>query len=468
MNTLFLRTLAIVPWLLVAGCNESTDATVKVTRPNKDPYPSTYVVPNNVTFVLLHANILTGDGAELRNTDLLVSDGKIVARGTNLDLDDSVLRIDATDKWVTPGLIDVHSHMGVYSAPSTSNHSDGNEMTSPVTAEVWAEHSVWPGDPQFEKALAGGVTTVQILPGSGNLIGGRGVTLKNVPSTTVQGMKFPGAPYSLKMACGENPKRVYGSRNMLPSTRMGNMAGYRKAWIQAAEYKKSWDEYAADTRDRSLSNTPTRNLRLETLSGVLEGDIRIHNHCYKADEMAQMIDMSKEFGYKIAAFHHAVEAYKAALLLAENGICGVMWADWWGFKQEAFDMVRENIALVDYAQACAVIHSDDPIQIQRLNQEIAKAMSAGNRMGLDITPAKAIRWGTQNAAIALGLEDEIGSLAVGKNADIVLWTKHPLSIYSHASKVWIDGALRYDRFDPSVQPTSDFNLGILEVGAILP
>jgi len=255
---------------------------------------------------------------------------------------------------------------------------------------------------------------------------------------------------------------------MLPSTRMGNMAGYRKAWIQAAEYKKSWDEYAADTGNRSLSNTPTRNLRLETLSGVLEGDIRIHNHCYKADEMAQMIDMSKEFGYKIAAFHHAVEAYKAAPLLAENGICGVMWADWWGFKQEAFDMVRENIALVDYAQACAVIHSDDPIQIQRLNQEIAKAMSAGNRMGLDITPAKAIRWGTQNAAIALGLEDEIGSLAVGKNADIVLWTKHPLSIYSHASKVWIDGALRYDRFDPSVQPTSDFNLGILEAGAIRP
>ena len=468
MKSPLLTTLAIFPWLLIAGCGESPDLTIKVTRPNKDPYPSTYVVPNNKTFVLLHANILTGDGAELRNTDLLVSDGKIVARGTNLDLDDSVLRIDATDKWVTPGLIDVHSHMGVYSAPSTSNHSDGNEMTSPVTAEVWAEHSVWPGDPQFEKALAGGVTTVQILPGSGNLIGGRGVTLKNVPSTTVQGMKFPGAPYSLKMACGENPKRVYGSRNMLPSTRMGNMAGYRKAWIQAAEYKKSWDEYAADTGNRSLSNTPTRNLRLETLSGVLEGDIRIHNHCYKADEMAQMIDMSKEFGYKIAAFHHAVEAYKAAPLLAENGICGVMWADWWGFKQEAFDMVRENIALVDYAQACAVIHSDDPIQIQRLNQEIAKAMSAGNRMGLDITPAKAIRWGTQNAAIALGLEDEIGSLAVGKNADIVLWTKHPLSIYSHASKVWIDGALRYDRFDPSVQPTSDFNLGILEAGAIRP
>ena len=468
MNALFLRTLAIVPWLLVAGCNESTDATVKVTRSNKDPYPSTYVVPDNKTFAILHANILTGDGAELRNTDLLISDGKIAAQGTNLDLDDSVLRIDATGKWVTPGLIDVHSHMGVYSAPGTDNHSDGNEMTSPVTAQVWAEHSVWPGDPQFEKALAGGVTTVQILPGSGNLIGGRGVTLKNIPSTTVQGMKFPGAPYSLKMACGENPKRVYGSRNTLPSTRMGNMAGYRAAWIEAADYKKSWDDYISDSAAGKDVDAPARNLRLETLEGVLDGDIRIHNHCYKADEMAQMIDMSKEFDYEIAAFHHAVEAYKAAPLLAENGICGVMWADWWGFKQEAFDMVRENIALVDYAQACAVIHSDDPIQIQRLNQEIAKAMSAGNRMGLDISPAKAFRWGTYNAAKSLGLEDQIGSIALGKNADIVLWTQHPLSIYSHASKVWIDGALRFDRNDATVQPTSDFNLGIIKAGAVRP
>jgi imidazolonepropionase-like amidohydrolase len=468
MNAPFLRTLAIVPWLLVAGCNESTDATVKVTRPNKDPYPSTYVVPDNKTFAILHANILTGDGAELRNTDLLISDGKIAAQGTNLDLDDSVLRIDATGKWVTPGLIDVHSHMGVYSAPGTDNHSDGNEMTSPVTAQVWAEHSVWPGDPQFEKALAGGVTTVQILPGSGNLIGGRGVTLKNIPSTTVQGMKFPGAPYSLKMACGENPKRVYGSRNTLPSTRMGNMAGYRAAWIEAADYKKSWDDYISDSAAGKDVDAPARNLRLETLEGVLDGDIRIHNHCYKADEMAQMIDMSKEFGYEIAAFHHAVEAYKAAPLLAENGICGVMWADWWGFKQEAFDMVRENIALVDYAQACAVIHSDDPIQIQRLNQEIAKAMSAGNRMGLDISPAKAFRWGTYNAAKSLGLEDQIGSIAPGKNADIVLWTQHPLSVYSHASKVWIDGALRFDRNDATAQPTSDFNLGIIKAGAVRP
>ena len=419
------KSLALITVMTLGACGETAKDSVEISLPNKNPYPSTYQTPESPAFALIGANLLTGDGAELTNTDLLIENGKIVAMGPALELQPGTIQVDASGQWVTPGLIDVHSHMGVYPSPATSNHSDGNEMTSPVTAEVWAEHSVWPEDPQFEKALAGGVTTVQILPGSGNLIGGRGVTLKNIPSITVQGMKFPGAPYSLKMACGENPKRVYGSRNTLPSTRMGNMAGYRKAWIQAAEYKKSWDEYLKDSGSRSLSNTPTRNLRLETLAGVLEGDIRIHNHCYKVDEMAQMIDMSKEFGYKIAAFHHAVEAYKAAPMLAKEGICGVMWADWWGFKQEAFDMVRENIALVDYAQACAVIHSDNPIQVQRLNQEMAKAMSAGNRMGLDISAAKAMRWGTYNAAMSLGLEDQIGSLAVGKNADIVLWTKHP-------------------------------------------
>jgi len=468
MKRALLKSIVLMTVMAVGACGDKTEIFVGINLPDKNPYPSTYQIPESPAFVLIGANILTGDGAELTNTDLLIENGKIVDIGTALEIKTDTIKVDAKGKWVTPGLIDVHSHMGVYPAPSTSNHSDGNEMTSPVTAEVWAEHSVWPGDPQFEKALAGGVTTVQILPGSGNLIGGRGVTLKNIPARTVQGMKFPGAPYSLKMACGENPKRVYGSRNTLPSTRMGNMAGYRKAWIQATEYKRSWDDYVSDAQAGEDVDQPSRNLRLETLAGVLEGDIRIHNHCYKADEMAQMIDMSKEFGYEIAAFHHAVEAYKVAPMLAKEGICGVMWADWWGFKQEAFDMVRENIALVDYAQACAVIHSDDPIQGQRLNQEIAKAMSAGNRMGLNIDAAKAITWGTINAAKSLGLDNQIGSLAVGKNADIVLWTKHPLSIYSLAQKVWIDGNLRFDRFDKSVQPTSDFNLGIISAEGARP
>jgi imidazolonepropionase-like amidohydrolase len=177
--------------------------------------------------------------------------------------------------------------------------------------------------------------------------------------------------------------------------------------------------------------------------------------------MANMIELSKEFGYKIAAFHHAVEAYKVAPLLAENDICAVVWADWWGFKQEAFDMIRENAALVDFAKACAIIHSDDEIQIQRLPQEVAKVISASKRMGLDISKGNAIKWLTSNSAKSIGLEDKIGSLKAGMNADVVLWSGDPFSVYTKADKVWIDGALRFDREDSSVTPTSDFNLGII-------
>lgn len=468
MNRWILSGLSCAVALALSACGEPDKPKPTLELPDKNPFPSTYQVPKANTLLIKGARVLVGDGSELTNADVVVADGVIKAVGEGLQVPAGATLVDASGKWLTPGLIDVHSHMGNYPAPATANHEDGNEMTSPVTAQVWTEHSVWPEDPQFEKALAGGVTTVQILPGSGNLIGGRGVTLKNVPSVTVQGMKFPDAPYSLKMACGENPKRVYGEKGQLPSTRMGNMAGYRSAWIEAAEYRKKWADYQKKIESGEAADVPGRDLRLETLAGVLDGDIRVHNHCYKADEMAQMIDMSKEFGYKIAAFHHSVEAYKVAHQLAEEGICAVMWADWWGFKQEAFDMVRENIALVDYVKGCAIIHSDDPIQIQRLNQEVAKAMSAGNRLGLELTGAQAIKWATLNPARSLGLDDKIGSIAEGKNADLVLWDADPMSVYAHAEKVWIDGSLRFDRLDPTVAPTSDFNLGILQAGEVRP
>ncbi|MEP5566829.1 MAG: amidohydrolase family protein [Halioglobus sp.] len=454
--------LGLLLVVVLAACSEGEPEPAKDLRSAKNPFPSTYQIPESKPLLIRGATILTGAGDLLEDADVLIVEGVFDKVGTELSAPSNAVVIDAQDKWLTPGLIDVHSHMGVSSAPGTANHTDHNEMTNPVTAQVWAEHSIWPQDPQWEKALAGGITTVQILPGSGNLIGGRGVTLKNVPSTTVQGMKFPGAPYSLKMACGENPRRVYGGKGKLPSTRMGNMAGFRQAWSDAQEYQREWQRYEAKLEaNDSSAEQPERNLKLETLVGVLEGEIRIHNHCYRADEMAQMIDMSKEFGYEIAAFHHAVEAYKVAPMLADNGVCAVMWADWWGFKQEAFDMVRENIALVDYAGACAIVHSDDGIQTQRLNQEVAKALSAANRMGLKIDRARAITWLTLNPARSLGLEETIGSIEEGKNADLVLWDSDPFSVYARTEKVWIDGALRYDREDSSVRPTSDFNLGII-------
>ena len=236
------------------------------------------------------------------------------------------------------------------------------------------------------------------------------MTLKNVPSRTVQGMKFPGAPQSLKMACGENPKRLYGEQGMAPMTRMGNVAGYRAAWVQAVAYRDARDAYLAGDAE----SPPDRDLMLDTLVGVLDGEILVQNHCYRADEMATMMDVAQEFGYKITAFHHAVESYKIADLLAEAGICSAMWSDWWGFKLEAFDGIPQNVALVDAAGACAVIHSDSPELIQRMNQEAAKAMAAGWRVGMDISEGRAMRWITLNAAKALGIDGETGSIEVGE------------------------------------------------------
>ncbi|GAA5442292.1 imidazolonepropionase [Microbulbifer sp. NBRC 101763] len=444
--------------LLLSACGEkkveSEQRSLDFAR--LDAFPSTYSVSQSRPVLIQGATLLTGTGEQLENTDLLLEGGKIAQVGKDLKAPEGALVVDGKDKWVTPGIIDVHSHLGDYPAPSIESSQDGNEMTSPNTAQVWAEHSVWTQDPQFPLALAGGVTTLQILPGSANLFGGRSVTLKNVPGRSVQDMKFPGAPYGLKMACGENPKRVYGGKGTSPSTRMGNVAGYRKAWIEASSYKKKWEDYVKNGGDE-----PERDLGMETLAGVLNGDILVHNHCYRGEEMAVMMDVAKEFDFKVSTFHHAVEAYKVADLLAENDVCAAMWADWWGFKHEAFDMTEANIAIVDQAKACAMIHSDSGVGVQHLNEEVAKAMTAGRRAGFDIQPKDAVAWMTSNPAKALGIEEQTGSLEKGKMADVVVWSGNPFSVYTHVDQVFIDGELMYDRADEKRQPRSDFELGIL-------
>ena len=425
-----------------------------------DAFPSTYRPLPSRPSALVGANVFTGTGVLLENAVVLVRDGKVEAVGPGLSVPPGYETVDAHGRWVTPGLIDAHSHLGVYASPSVPANSDGNELTAPVTAEVWAEHSVWPQDPGFNTARIGGVTTILVLPGSGNLIGGRGVVLRNVPARTVQDMKFPDAPYVLKMACGENPKRVYGSKGRAPSTRMGNVAGYRAAWINAADYQRRWDEYRAKIGKGDKADPPKRDLALDTLSAVLRGEILVENHCYRADEMAQMIDISKEFGYHIAAFHHAVEAYKIADLLAENHICVATWANWWGGKMEMLDGIEANAALVNAARGgCAIIKSDDADLIQRLNQEAAEALAAGRAAGLTISEAEAIKWITLNPAKAIGIDKQTGSLEPGKRADLVIWDHDPFSIYARADRVYLDGAIAYDRRDPHYQPRSDFDLG---------
>ena len=464
---------------LLAACAAASPPT-ETTPPAKpavatvDPYPSMYQPAQAAATLIRGATVLTGIGTRIDNADVLLVNGRIEAVGQNVSAPADARVIDAQGRWVTPGLIDVHSHLGVYPSPSVNAHNDGNEMVDPVTPNAWAEHGVWPQDPGLQTALEGGVTTLQVLPGSGNLIGGRGVTLKNVAATTYQAMKFPGAPQGLKMACGENPKRVYGSKGSAPMTRMGNVAGYRQAFADAQDYRESLQKYQRELEDFQKKSKdakekdedaqpptpPKRDIKLETLVAAMAGDIQVHVHCYRSDEMAIMLDLANEFGFKIAAFHHAVEFYKLADRLAAAGVCGAEWADWWGSKMELFDGIQENLAITDRPQGgCAIVHSDSEEGIQRLNQEAAKAMSRGVRAGLDIPPERAIRWITANPAKALGIAHLTGTLEAGKMGDVVIWNGTPFSVYALAEQVFIDGTLVYDRAHPAAKPRSDFMLG---------
>jgi imidazolonepropionase-like amidohydrolase len=454
------RLAALAATALLLGCAATQATTEPAPKagaaparyvPPEDPYPSTYHPYPGVPTAITGATIYDGEGGRIENGTIVLVEGRIQAvGGADTAIPDGATRIDGRGLWVTPGVIDVHSHLGDYPSPGVEAHSDGNEATGPVRPEVWAEHSVWPQDPGFGRALAnGGITTLQVLPGSANLFGGRGVTLRNVPGRTVQSMRFPGAPRGLKMACGENPKRVYGNRNQMPQTRMGNVALMRATWQRAVEYRER----------RAREPNTARDFALDTLVEVLDGRMLVHNHCYRADEMAIMLDMAREFGFHIASFHHAVEAYKIPDLLRAADTCAAMWSDWWGFKMEAYDAVNENIPMVHNAGACAIVHSDDANGIQRLNQEAAKALADGRRIGIVIPDEVAWRWLAINPAHALGIENETGSLRAGKRADVVLWNGNPLSVYTRPQRVWIDGALMYDMNDPRRRPVTDFELG---------
>ncbi|MFC3050503.1 amidohydrolase [Kordiimonas pumila] len=422
----------------------------KQALPQLDVNPSRYEPIASGPIVIRGATLYDGLGGVTQDTDILLESGKIKSIGEGIQVPDGTLTIDGTGKYVTPGLIDIHTHLGTATMPySTGDVSnwDVNEATGAVKPEVRAEHAIWPQDPSFATTLAGGVTTLQVLPGSSNLFGGLGVVLKNVPAPTAQAMKFPGASFGLKMACGENPKG-YGDEGKEPGSRMGNVAMQRQAWLDAQAYEQ---EYRAGKRQRDLG--------LEVLVAAMKGDVKVHVHCYRSDDMATMMDMANEFGFKIAAFHHAVEAYKISALLKENGACSAVWSDWWGYKLEALDGIQENAAFLDAAGACVAMHSDFASVGQMLPIETAKAIAAGRRAGLEISTAHALTWITSNPAKILGLEDQIGSLETGKNADVVLWSGDPFSIYSRADQVFIDGAVVYDRLDPKRRPVTDMMTG---------
>ena len=441
--------------------------------------------PKHPPTLVHHGTVFTAAGRVHAPGYVLFVDGRIADVGDGDGVAPAgALVIDARGGFITPGLIDTHSHMGVYPMPGTIAHDDGNEMTAPVTAQVRSESAFWPQDPALWRALAGGVTTVQVLPGSGNVIGGRSFVAHLQPGATAAlAMKLPGAPEGLKMACGENPKRFYGSKGVQPMSRMGLIATMRASFQKADEYRRararyerdlaSWKERRAkdgastrrpDGAPDDPPEPPPRDYALETLADVLDGKVLVHNHCYRADEMNQVLDLAKEFGFQVRSFHHAVEAYKLADRLAQEGTAVSTWVDWWGFKMESFDGVAQNVALLHRAGARPVLHSDSNTEVRRLNQEAAKARTAGRRFGLDATDDEVLRWVTANPAWALGVQDQLGTLETGKRADVVVWSAHPLSVYALTKQVFMDGELVYDRAKHA-PPLSDFELGLVDEGA---
>jgi imidazolonepropionase-like amidohydrolase len=457
------RGLGHLGLVLIAAC---VSMSARAARPEPpftlDPYPSSYQPLPRADTLIVDVTILDGAGGRTDQGEILLRDGRIAAVGHGLSRD-NVTVVQGKGRWVTPGIIDVHSHNGTYVLPLTSldrKASDVSETSDPNVADTWIEHAVNPQDPAFAVALRSGVTTIQVLPGSTPLFAGRSVIVKPVPATNVRAMKFPNAVQGLKMSCGENAKSYFGDKDEAPNSRQGEIAIIREALLRAQEYRDEWREYS---RGKS-KKPPQRDLKLDTLAAVLNGDIPVHMHCYRASDMSAMMGVAQEFGFKIAAFHHATEAYKIPAQLKQAGTCVAVWSDWWGFKMELQDSIRENAAMADAGGVCTMMHSDSPVVGQRLQIEAAKAAGAGRRAGLNLPPEHVIAWITSVPAKVLRLGDRIGTIAPGFNADLVLWSGDPFSIYTKADRVFIDGAQVYDSAAPERSPEADFGLGRPEMG----
>ena len=383
--------------------------------------------------LIKNAVVMTATHGNIKNGSIYIKDGKIAAVGESVSAPASATVVDAGGRYVTPGIIDSHSHIAL--------DGDVNEATSPVTPQMMMQDAFDSRDKAVYRALAGGVTTSLLLHGSANMIGGQAIVIKHKYGASRDAMLFPGAPRSIKFASGENPKRVYGGKEQVPSTRMGNFAVQREALVQAQEYLKEWDGYDAKVKKGDKdARAPKRDLKLEALADVLRGKMLVQIHCYRADEFLTEMAMAKEFGYKVRAFHHALEAYKVADRLAAENVGIATFADWWGYKQEAWDAIPWNAVMSMRKGVKVAIKSDSGDFARRLNQEAAKTIRYGGA-----TEEEALQMITLNAAWIIGVEDRVGSIAAGKDADLVIWEGYPLSSYGLPDKVFIDGDLYFDR-----------------------
>jgi imidazolonepropionase-like amidohydrolase len=387
--------------------------------------------------LIRNATVMTASHGTLSATDILIHNGKIAAIGQNLKAPEGARVIDATGKFVSPGIIDPHSH----------SMMDGsvNECTKSVTSMANTRDILNPTAIDIYRELAGGTTAALLLHGSCNSIGGQSTTVKLKWGHPAADYPVPGAPPGIKFALGENPKRsnfnVPGLAPRYPATREGVEETIRDAFVRAREYKARWDDYrSATARGEKNLIPPRRDLELEPLVEVLEGKRFVHSHCYRSDEILMLMNVADEFGFKVRTLQHVLEGYKVASEIARHGAMGSTFTDFWGYKMEAYDAIPYNAAIMTRHGVVTTVNSDSDERARRLNIEAAKTMRYGG-----LSEEEALRLVTLNSAIQLGIDNRTGSIDTGKDADIVVWNANPLSIYSHPELTFVDGELLFDR-----------------------
>lgn len=384
--------------------------------------------------LIKNGTVITVTNGDLAETDVLIRDGKISKIGKGLKAPSGAKTIDATGMYVMPGIIDAHSHIALDAV---------NEATSPVTAEVFTGDAIDPLDVSIYRALAGGVTISHAMHGSANAVGGQCETLKHRYGTVdPEAMKMKGAPRTIKFALGENPTRVHGAgNNMLPRTRMGVEAVFRDSFSEAQEYMAAWNKYNANKDKKGFKGAPPKyDLRLETLADILKGEIIIHCHSYRADEIYMLMQVCKDFGIKRLVFQHVNEGFKVAPELAEFGAGASVFSDWWAYKFEVYYSTAYNATILSENGVVTSINSDSGELIRHLYHEAAKTQKYGGLSDKD-----ALSMITINPAKQLGIEDRVGSIEEGKEGDIAIFNNHPLSIYAIPMYTIVDGVLEFDR-----------------------
>ncbi len=395
------------------------------------------------TTLIRNATVLTVTKGTIENGSVLVENGKIAAVGKNVTAPADATVVDASGKYLMPGIIDCHSH--------TAIEGGVNEGTLSDSSMVNIKDVINPTDINIYRGLAGGLTVSNVLHGSANAIGGQTIVIKLRWGKSAQEMLFEGALPGIKFALGENPKRAgEPSQNFFsqttpaarryPGTRMGVEEVIRESFTEAKNYQAAWNEYREAVARGEHRMPPRRDLRLEPLVEVLEGKRYVHTHCYRADEILMLLRLSDEMGFKIRTLQHVLEGYKVADEIAAHGVGASTFSDWWAYKAEAYDATPYNAAIMTRKGVVVSLNSDSDELQRHLNLEAAKVIRYG---GLSETEALAMV--TINPAKQLGIDDKVGSIEVGKSADLVLFDKHPLSNYSKALKVWIDGHEYFDR-----------------------